>query len=95
MKNYIIFTLPAMLISYFIFDFIFNKINIKKHINTTKKRLISYLFLLSLATLTFHITNNFDATKDYGDVIIGIIAGPLVAVAGQTTPKKNSQNYSL
>lgn len=93
MSDFLTMTMPAMLLSYVIFYFLYKKLGAKKLINCkTSTRLIVYLSAFIVSSICISITDGFEATKVYHSLFMGLFIGAVVAIAPFIVPVNNKKS---
>lgn len=92
MSSFLKMTMPAMLISYVIFYFLYKKLGAKKLINCKKMaRLIVFFSAVLLGLGCISITDSFEVTKEYHSLFMGLFTGASVGIIPFIVPVDNKK----
>lgn len=95
MINVLKMTIPAYIVSYLIFYFLYKKLGGKKLISCkASKRLILFFIAFIVYYVGISITDSFDTTKVYHSVFIGLFLGPLTALVPFIIPVNDNKTKS-
>lgn len=95
MSNFLKMTMPAMVLAYLIFYFIYKKMGAEKLINCkTSIRLTVFFIAFILGLVFISITDSFEATKGYHSLFMGIFTGASVGIVPFVVPVNNKKSKS-
>ena len=95
MGNVLKITLPAFVVSYLIFYFLYKKLDIEKLINHRIGRIVSSLLIgLLLYIIGLSVTDSLNTTKIYHSLFMGLFMGPSVGVIPFIMPVNNNKTKS-
>lgn len=93
MSNFLKMTMPAMVISYVIFYFLYKKLGAKKLINCKiSTRLIVFFSAAIVGFICISITDSFEATKEYHSLFMGLFTGASVGITPFIVPVNNKKS---
>lgn len=87
MSNFLKMTMPAIILSYVVFYFLFKKLGAKKLINCkTSTRLMVFFSAIIVSFVCLQIADSFEATKEYHSLFIGLFNGASVGIVPFIVP---------
>lgn len=95
MANLLKMTLPAYVVSYLIFYFLYKQLDMEKLIHHKTGRIVICILIGLLVYLGgLSITDSFNATKTYHSLFTGLFLGPTIACIPFIMPVNNVKNKS-